>query len=117
MDTVPDFTETELWTVRTTVDQRYGKNVELQLADAELRLDPGAPVLTTCPTIFWAERGANFVIFKVGESRYRCQFFYSGREQYGTGRETYDDLAECTTVLLQVQADHERDRALDRTKH
>ncbi len=104
MATIPDFTDTELWSLRTVLKERYGKDVELQLADAELRLDPDSTTLTPCPTAFWSERGANFVIFKVGENRYRCQFFYSRREQFGTGREVYDNLAECATVLLQVQA-------------
>ncbi|MDA8363412.1 MAG: hypothetical protein M0Z84_06230 [Gammaproteobacteria bacterium] len=111
MNQIPDFSETELWVIRSTVNQRYGKAVALQLADSELRLDPSAAVLTTCPTVFWTERDANFVICKVGDGRYRSQFFYSIRDQYGTGREIYDDLAECVTVLLQVQSDHERDRA------
>lgn len=115
MDSIPDFTETELW-AGTTVNQRYGKEVELQLADSELRLDPGLPILTSCPTVFWSERGANFVIFKVGDSHYRCQFFYRGREQLGAGREIYDNISECATVLLQVQADHERDRGLNENK-
>ncbi len=117
MASIPDFTDTELWSLRTVVKERYGKDVELQLADAELRLDPDSTTLTPCPTVFWSERDANFAIFKVGENRYRCQFFYSRREQYGTGREVYDNLAECATVLLQVQADHERDQALQTDKN
>ncbi len=113
MNQIPDFSETEIWVIRSTVNQRYGKAVELQLADAELKLDPAASVLATCPAVFWSERGASFVICKVGDGRYRSQFFYSVRDQYGTGREVYDDLAECVTVLLQVQSDHERGQALD----
>ncbi len=112
MNQIPDFSETELWVIRSAVNQRYGKTVELQLADSELKLDPAAPILSTCPTVFWAERGASFVVCKIGEERYRSQFFYSNRDQYGTGREVYDDLAECVTILLQVQSDHERDKGL-----
>lgn len=112
MSAIPDFDDTELWVVRNAVNERYGKTVELQMADAELRLDRESPVLTTCPTLFWSERGAQFAVTKIGEAQYRCQFFYSIREQYGTGRDVYDSLAECVTVLLQVQADHERDRKL-----
>lgn len=112
MNQIPDFTDTELWVIRSAVTQRYGKTVELQLADSELKLDPAAPVLSTCPTVFWSERGANFVVCKIGEEHYRSQFFYSVRDQYGTGREVYDDLAECVTILLQVQSDHERDKGL-----
>lgn len=65
-----------------------------------------------CPTIYWSERGAHFVVFKVGEGRYRCQFFYSEAEQFGTGRDEYDDLESCVMTLLQVQSDHERQLAL-----
>lgn len=113
MTPIPDFTDTELWTIRVAINERYGHKVDLELADSELRLDPAIPVLTSCPTVFWSERGASFVVSKIDQTRYRCQFFYSVREQYGTGRDTYEDLAECVTTLLQVQADHERDRALN----
>ncbi|MHB1529129.1 MAG: hypothetical protein ACYDDA_04510 [Acidiferrobacteraceae bacterium] len=116
MNPIPDFNDTELWTIRVAVNERYDKTVDLQLADAELRLDPAVVELISCPTVFWLERGASFVISKVGEGRYRCQFFYSVSEQYGTGRDVYDDLTECVTTLLQVQSDHERDRLMDQGK-
>ncbi len=45
-------------------------------------------------------------IFKTGERKYRCQFFFRVHQQYGTGVFEYDDLAECTVSLLQAQADH-----------
>lgn len=110
MTGIPDFSDTELWVARSAISERYGKAVAIELADSELRLDPESTVLTTCPTLFWTERGANFVVFKVGESRYRCQFFYGANEQYGTGREGYDDIGECVTHVLQLQADHESRR-------
>jgi hypothetical protein len=63
---------------------------------------------TLCPTIYWAERGAQFVVCKVAVDRYRCQFFYSEAEQYGTGHNDYDSLGDCVVPLLQVHSDHER---------
>lgn len=113
MSAIPDFNDTELWVVRTTVNERYGREIEVQQAEAELRLDPGSTTLTPCPTLYWAERGAHFVISKIGDSRYRAQFFYRVHQQYGTGRDFYTDLGECVTTLLQVQADDERKRGLD----
>jgi hypothetical protein len=107
---IPDITTNEQHMVSQALLERYGKLVPLQLADSELQLDPLSTQLTDCPTLFWSERGADFVICKVGENRYRCQFFYSEHEQFGTGRDVYDDLTECVTTLLQVQADHEQTR-------
>ena len=112
MAAIPHFTDTELWVVRSAVNERYGRETKLELADTELRLKPLSATLTVCPTLYWAERGVNFVISKVGTSEYRCQFFYSVREQYGTGRETYTDLGDCVLTLLQAQADHARERQL-----
>jgi hypothetical protein len=110
MTPIRDFNDTELWVVRTTLKERYGREVELEFADAELRLDPLRPVLTSCPALLWTGHEASFAIFKTGEERYRCQFHYSGREQYGTGIREYTDIAECVTTLLQTQADHFRTR-------
>lgn len=111
MASIPEITDAERWVVQSTLKERYGKLVELQVADAELKLDPSSETLTACPSFYWQERGAGFVISKVAEGRYRSLFFYSVQEQYGTGRAEYDDLAECVAVLLKLQADHEKDRA------
>jgi hypothetical protein len=107
MNTIEDFTENELWTIRTTLKERYGEPVEPQLADSELRLDPVDTTLTTCPAAYWEHGGCHFVVCKTGDKRYRSQFYYRGYEMFGTGIEEYDDLAECMVTLLQVQADHE----------
>ncbi|MBK1716508.1 hypothetical protein [Thiocystis violacea] len=106
MATIPDITETEQWIMRTTLRERYGRDLEIQLADAEIRLHPSERELTSCPVIFWqSEDGCHFIIFKAGERAYRCQFFYKPYKQMGTGVEQYDDLAECAVALLQAQAD------------
>jgi len=111
MTAIPDFTEAEHKHVSTLLFNRYGKLVPIQLADSELQLGGDPAQLTLCPTIYWNERGAHFVVCKVGENSYRCQFFYSEADQYGTGREEYDDLGTCILTLLQVQSDHERQLA------
>jgi len=104
---IPDITETEDWILKTTLKERYGRDVEIQLADAEIRLSPSDRALTSCPVIYWHdEEDCNFVIFKTGDRNYRCQFFYRGYQQYGTGVHEYDDLSECIVSLLQAQADY-----------
>jgi hypothetical protein len=111
MTAAPDFTETELAIVRDAVAERYGKPIEIQLAEAEIRPDPAARTLITVPAVFWSQRRANFIIFRLAKGRYRPQFFYRGYEQFGTGREAFDDIGDCVTAVLQVQADHERQLA------
>ncbi len=107
--TIPDFSSPERQVVESALTQRYGKSVDLQLADSELRLDPGVPALSSCPTLYWHERGCHFLVFKTAASRYRCQFFYTDDEHFGTGRAEYDDLNACVLDLLRAQADHEKE--------
>lgn len=108
---IPDFSDAERKLVSTLLFKRYEKVVPIQLADSELQLDATLEELTLCPAIFWAERGAQFIVCKVASDRFRCQFFYSEAEQYGTGRHEYGDLENCVVTLLQVQSDHERQLA------
>lgn len=91
--------------------ERYGKDIAIELADSELKLDPTSRQLTSCPTIFWQQRKANFVIFKFGDHQFKCIFYYRNYDQFGTGQDEYDDITECVTTLLQVQSDHERQQA------
>jgi hypothetical protein len=107
---IADFTTAERWVIESALKERYGRHVPIELADSELKLDPGAPVLTSCPAVFWSARGCGFVISKTASDRYRCLFYYSEEEQYGTGRSEYDELAECVSLLLKLQADHEKQR-------
>lgn len=108
---IPDFDAAEQELVARLVQRRYGKPVAIELADSDLRLDPEHDAMTACPTLYWRERGAQFVVWKVGAGRYRCQFFYTDADHYGTGRDEYDDLEQCTLTLLRVQADHEKQSA------
>ena len=105
-----DFTDADRWVVETTLKERYGERIGVEPADSEIRLDPHSNEVTVCPTLYWEARGVEFVVFKVAEDRYRSQFYYSLTEQFGTGRD-FDDLAECVTTTLRLQADHEKERA------
>jgi len=108
MATVPDFTEAEIKLAGQTLIERYGRAVPTEIADAEIGLGAEGGELTTCPVLYWEERGAHFVVFKIAESRYRAQFYYSEAQQYGTGKDSFDNLGDCMITVLQVQSDHER---------
>jgi hypothetical protein len=106
MKDIPDINGNEQWMVDTTLRERYGGNVDVQVVDAEIRLLPSDRELTHCPALYWQVDGCHFIVFKTGDSRYRCQFFYKPYKQMGTGVHEYDDLTECAVSLLQVQADY-----------
>jgi hypothetical protein len=103
-----DFTDSELKLVNQSIMERYGRVVPVQVADAEVQLDPEDEKLTDCPTLYWEERGAHFVVIKIGDSGYTGQFFYNETTQFGTGKPMFDNLGDCVITLLQVQADHEQ---------
>jgi len=108
---IPDFTDSEFQLVNQILLERYSRLVPLQAADVELQLDPASDNLTTCPSLYWNELGAEFIVSKLADQRFRCQFFYSADEQFGTGRDFYDNLGDCVTNLLQIQADHHGTRS------
>jgi hypothetical protein len=113
MGSVPEFTDTEQWTIQSTADERWGKDViELHLADVEIMLNSDDKGLTSCPAVFWAFRGCNFIVIKVGKARFRAQFFYQKDiQQLGTGVDEFDDIGDCVVTLLRVQADHDSVRS------
>ena len=113
MSGIPDFSDSELWIINSTLGERYATPPDIQLAETEMRLDRGRTELMSCPTVYWQVDDCNFVVLKTGDRLYRCQFFYRIHQMYGTGVEEYDDLTECIVSLLQVQADHASERSED----
>jgi hypothetical protein len=105
---IPDFTDSELWAVRNTLKERYGKEVELQLADIEVMLSGEASGMAWCPALFWSAKGANFAIVKLGPERYRAYFYYHPEYQLGTGIDSHDNVGDCVVSVLQVEADYVR---------
>ena len=107
---IPDFTDSEIRIIQETVKQRYSQEIELMFADSELRLHSSDRELTLCPTVVFKEQKATFVIFKISLRNFRCQFYYRGYEQFGTGRNMFTDVGDCVITLLQVHEDYEREQ-------
>ncbi len=103
-------TDTERWVVQQAVNERYGRAIEMQDVETEIRLHAEDRELTLCPGLYWKEHGCHFVLSKTGDSRYRSMFFYRVRDRFATGREEYDDVGDCVTTLLKMQADEEARR-------
>jgi hypothetical protein len=107
MSAIPDFNDSELWVIRNTLKERYGEDKDLHLADSEIRMRPDDRVLTECPAVYWEAGDAHFVLVKTGLDRFRCQFYYRGYQQYGTGIREFDNIGDCVLTLLRTQADYE----------
>lgn len=108
---LPDFSDNERQLVTQILLERYSRIVPVQTVEVELLLNPADAQPVPCPALYWSEMGVEFVVAKTGEQRFRCQFFYSADEIFGTGRETYDNLGDCVVTLLRLQADHQSTRA------
>jgi len=107
---IPEFTARERHLVSQTLVERFGKPIPVQTIQAEIQLDLLQDELTMCPALTWQENVCHFVIFKTGDSRFRCQFYYTDAEQFGTDEKEFDNLGDCTLKLLQLQAKHEEER-------
>jgi hypothetical protein len=101
-----EFDEEELELLAALLERRYGRATAFECAEAEI--DGVSP--RTCAAAFWEARGAQFVLCKTGESRYRAQFFLGDAAALG-GPGEHEDLADCVNTLLRLQADDERRRS------
>ncbi len=110
---IAPMTDTERWIVASAVKERYGRDVVIQDVETEIRLYVDDRELTLCPGLYWNEHGCHFVLSKTDDSRYRSMFFYRIRDRFATGREEYDDIGDCVTTLLRMQADEEVKRLSD----
>ena len=112
---IPDFTDSDLKLVQATLKERFGaevaSNTEIKQAETEIRLSPGDRELTTCPAVFWIVDDCAFVVSRTGLAEYRAMFYYSVKDRYGTGKETYDNLGDCLITLLKVQEEMDAKRA------
>jgi len=104
-----EFTDIEIATIRELLTRRYEKDIEIHLADSDMTLeDEKEP--REFPTVFWHARGANFMVIKTGMFGFRTQFFYTPHEQFDTGVDEFNSLGQCVSTVLQVQAEHEKQR-------
>jgi hypothetical protein len=106
---IPGYSASDLALARACLKERFGRDVEVQEVETEVRLNPGDRELALCPALYWKEDGCAFVVAKSGPAGYRAMFFYSVKDRFGTGTEEYDNLGDCIITLLKVQEkEHER---------
>ena len=55
MSGISDFNDADRWVVETTLRERYGKRITVEIADSEIKLDPASGSVTACPTFYWEE--------------------------------------------------------------
>ena len=106
---IKPFTARERNLISQTLLERFGHAVPLQAVDAELQLNLLKEEFAMCPSVMWKENGAHFIVFKTGDERFRCLFYYNEATQFATGQDEYDNLGDCVVSLLQVQTDQEEE--------
>jgi len=110
MSDIPDFSPSDLKLVQATIKERFGQEAEIKEAETEIRLSPGDRELTVCPALFWIVGDCAFVLSRTGPAEYRAMFYYSVKDRFGTGKETYDNLGDCVISLLKVQEEEDAKR-------
>jgi hypothetical protein len=111
MAAIPDFTEVEMRLVDVALRERYGRAVEVQGVETEIRLLPADRELTLCPALYWKEEGCAFVVSRTGADKFRSMFFWSVKDRFSTGKEEYDNLGDCLVTTLKMQEEAATRRA------
>lgn len=114
MGEIPAFSVSDIKLVQATLRERFGAEVadhtEIKEAETEIRRSPGDRELTVCPALFWVVGECAFVLSRTGQAEYRAMFYYSVKDRFGTGKESYDNLGDCLITLLKVQEEEEARR-------
>ncbi len=103
----PDFSKDEIRIITATLKERYGHDIEVQQADAEIRLNRAIPELTECPILFWEVGDCHFLIARADKHHFINHFYYRLYQTYGTEKKRYDDLFDCIVSLLKSQQEYE----------
>lgn len=75
MAAIPDFNKNEMRIIHDTLKQRYGKDIEVQEVDTELRLNPHSSELTPCPAVYWQAGDAHLSWTKRGRGATAARSF------------------------------------------
>ncbi len=110
---IPAFVASDLALAHACLKERFGREIEVQEVETEIRLSSGDRELALCPALYWKEDGCAFVLSRTGAAAYRAMFFYSVKDRFGTGQEEYDNLGDCMITLLKVQEDAHAKRAAE----
>jgi len=99
------FDDADRFVAESALKRHYGRIVRVELAEAEIRPEQELPDVVCVPICYWSEQGVEYVVFKLAEDRLRSWFVYPSGEQIIVERE-FDDIDDCVTVTLRVQAAH-----------
>ena len=80
----PDFTKDEVILITATLRERYGHDIEVEQAYAEIRLSPAIPKITECLIVYWELDKCHFLIARADKHHFICHFYYRLYQTYGT---------------------------------
>ena len=107
------FSDADWALVQSALRERFGRQVNVDEVETEIRLNPADRELTVCPALYWVEDGCNFVVSKTGDNQFRSMFFWSVKDRFSTGKEEYDNLGDCMVTTLKMQEEAARQRAAE----
>ena len=102
------FSDADWHLVQSALRERFGRQVNVEEVETEIRLNPADRELTVCPALYWKEDGCNFVVSKTGDNQFRSMFFWSVKDRFSTGKEEYDNLGDCLVTTLKMQEEAAR---------
>ena len=102
------FSDADWHLVQAALRERFGRQVNVEEVETEIRLNPADRELTVCPALYWKEDGCNFVVAKTGDNQFRSMFFWSVKDRFSTGKEEYDNLGDCLVTTLKMQEEAAR---------
>ncbi|WP_148103032.1 hypothetical protein [Sulfuriflexus mobilis] len=71
---IPDFTDSQIWTVESTLAARFKKKIETQIIDSENRLHPHDRELPPVTGLYCEANDGHFVIFQTDRSNTAASF-------------------------------------------
>ena len=100
-----DYTDNELQNISEILNNHCTSEVEIHLADCEVRQDESSRKTVDRPAVFWQVNNCSFIIVKLDHNLFQGRYFYTPNDQFGEEHQRYADAGNCVSALLQSQAD------------
>ncbi len=99
-----DYTDNELRVIHETLKKRFANEIEIHLADCEIKPDASTKQVEDRPAVYWHANHCNFIVVKLNSSQFQGRYFYTAEDDSGEGLQQYTNIENCVIALLDSQA-------------